>query len=298
LDRALVVIGSDPGCDLVLDHPTVSRRHLLVQVEASVKVTDLRSTAGTRINGAKLAPDLPCTLEPGDFLEVGKIAFSFHLAAPPASPPSPAPPSPRRAAPAPWKPVAAVVTVALLGGLLAFLSAGKEPPPAPAETPRPAPAPVAQAPPPVEEKPPPPPPEPEPPPKPKEPERAAPGELPPRAAAPDLPDLLEVDGSYYPARLRTLGGESVEALGADGRIYAVPMSRVKKIEDRADLAKRVRIERRRLAPKDVPARVALAEWCTARLLVDDAKALVREVLSHEPENKDARALKDRIEELG
>ncbi|MCK6461710.1 MAG: FHA domain-containing protein, partial [Planctomycetes bacterium] len=83
LDRALVVIGRDAGSDLVLDDPTVSRRHALVQVEgATVKVTDLRTTAGTRINGARLAPDLPCTLDPGDFLQVGKVVLSFHAAPP------------------------------------------------------------------------------------------------------------------------------------------------------------------------------------------------------------------------
>ncbi len=293
LDRALVVIGREPGCDFVLDDPTVSRRHVLVQVEDRVKITDLSSTAGTRINGAKLKPDVPCTLEPGDFLQVGKVVLSFHLAAPPPAPPSV--PAPRRTPP--WKPVAiglAFFAVAGVGALLAFRETPGSPPPAPpvevaSPTPEPEPPPPAVV-------------EPEPapapaPPKPAEPERAAAGELPPREVALDLPDLIEVDGkTHLPVRLKTLG-ESIEAVGADGRLYAIPMNRVTKVEDRADLARRVGVERRRLALDDVAGRVKLADWCAARLLLDEARALLREALSLAPEDPSARAALERLREL-
>jgi len=293
LDRALVVIGRDPGCDLVIEDPTVSRRHVLVQVEGRVKITDLRSTAGTRINGAKLTPDVPCTIEPGDFLQVGKIVLSFHVAAPPPAPPSLPPP---RRTPA-WKPVAigvALAAVAGTGALLAFRHTPAPPPPAAPEqvalvAPEPEPPPAAA----VEPAPPP-----APPPGPTEPERAAAGELPPREVAPALPDLIEVDGKTHLAvRLRTLG-ETIEAIGADGRLYAIPMKRVTKVEDREDLARRVAVERRRLALDDVAGRVKLADWCAARLLREEARTLVREALSLSPEDPDARAALARLEELG
>jgi hypothetical protein len=293
LDRALVVIGRDAGSDLVLDDATVSRRHALVQVDHGVKVTDLRSTAGTRINGAKLKPDVPCTLEPGDFLQVGKIVLSFHAVTPPPAPPSP--PPARRSQP----PVASIgigiafVAVAGLGALLAFVERKEPPPPPPpAEVVRePEPVPEPELPLPVEE-PAPPPAEP---PKPAAPERAVAGELPPREPATDLPDLIEVDGkTYLPARLQTLGAEGIEVIGADGRLYAIAAKRVTKIEDRADLARRFGVERRRLAPGDVAGRVALAEWCAARLLRDEARALVREALSLLPEDAAARALHARL----
>jgi hypothetical protein len=290
LDRALVVIGRDPGCDLVLDDTTVSPRHVLVQVEDRVKITDLNSTAGTRINGAKVKPDFPCTLEPGDFLAVGRVVLSFHVAAPP-----PAPPSPPRAAPQlPWKPIGTALALVAVAGLGMFLALKESPrpvpPPAPVEVvrpPEPAPAPAPA----VEPAPAPPPPS-----KPAEPQRAAAGELPPRGPAKDLPDLIEVDGkTYLPVKLKTLG-ENVEAFGADGRIYAIPMKRVTKIEDRADLARRLGVERRRLAPDDVAARVALADWCEARLLREEARALVREALSLKPEDPAARAALARLQE--
>jgi len=294
LDRALVVIGRDPACDLVIEDPTVSRRHVLVQVEGRVKITDLRSTAGTRINGAKLKPDVPCTIEPGDFLQVGKVALSFHVAAPPPAPPSL--PSPRRT-PA-WKPVAiglAFAAVAGVGAMLAFRETGASPPPSP-----PAEVATVVVPPPEPEPPPPAPVEPAPalPPKPKEPERAAAGELPPREVASDLPDLIEVDGKTHLAvRLKTLG-DTIEAIGADGRLYAIPMKRVTKVEDREDLARRVAVERRRLALDDVAGRVKLADWCAARLLREEARTLVREALSLSPEDPGARAALVRVQELG
>jgi hypothetical protein len=301
LDRALVVIGRDRGSDLVIDDPTVSRRHALVQVEGTVKVTDLRTTAGTRINGARLAPDIPCTLEPGDFLQVGKVVLSFHAAPPP--PPAPPSPPPRRAPPAarafPWKHATiALAFVAVVGvAVLLALPRREEPSPPAQVAAKPEPAPEPPRPAPVEAVPPAPekPVAPEPP-LPSAPEHAPAGELPPPGAAPDLPDLIEVDGkTHLAARVKTLG-DSVEAIGADGRLYSIPGKRVTRIEDRADLARRVAVERRRLAPDDVPGRVALAEWCFSRLLVDEARALVREALSLAPQDAAARALDARLRE--
>ena len=69
LDRAVLVIGREEVSDIVILEPAVSRRHALLQVDGErVTVTDLGSSSGTRINGAKLMPDLPSSLEPGDFI--------------------------------------------------------------------------------------------------------------------------------------------------------------------------------------------------------------------------------------
>ncbi|HEX5138137.1 MAG TPA: FHA domain-containing protein [Planctomycetota bacterium] len=313
LDRALLVIGRDAGSDLVLDDATVSRRHALVQVEGSAKVTDLRSTTGTRINGAKLKPDLPCTLEPGDFLQVGKVVLSYHAAPPPPAPPSPPPrreaPPPRHARGFPWKHVGIGVAFVAVAGAAAFLALPRRDAAAPAagETAS-APAPVERAP--RVPEPAPAPPEPAPkatePDAPKEPEpaasrtpeRAGKGELPPPDAAPDLPDLIEVDGKIrFAARVTSLG-DPIEAVGADGRLYAIPAKRATRIEDRADLARRVAVARRRLAPDDLLGRVALAGWCLDRRMNAEARTLVREALSLSPEDKSARALDARLREQG
>lgn len=317
LDRALVVIGRDAGSDLVVDDVTVSRRHALLQVEeGTVKVTDLRSTTGTKINGAKLAPDLPCTLDPGDFLQVGKVVLSFHAAPPPPAPPSG--PSRHAATPArrgrafPWKHVAIAVAFVAVAGAAALLAlpgrgnAPAEKASAPASV---EPAPRVTDPPPKKE----PPKEPEPMPErapepgpgegpepaaPKAPERAGKGELPPPDAAPDLPDLLEVDRTIHLAARVTSLGDPIEAIGADGRLYAIPSKRVTRIEDRADLARRVAVARRRLAPDDVAGRVALAGWCLDRRMHAEARVLVREALSLAPQDASARALDARLKEQG
>jgi pSer/pThr/pTyr-binding forkhead associated (FHA) protein len=104
LDRSLLVIGRDPVADVHLDEPTVSRRHALIEVGARVRLTDLGSSTGTKINGAVLRRDLASTLEAGDLLHVGAVALAFHerLPAGHAPPPQqPAAPAPRpRARPA------------------------------------------------------------------------------------------------------------------------------------------------------------------------------------------------------
>lgn len=46
------VVGRDPGCDVVLDDPTVSRRHAILEVRASgLRLRDLRSGNGTFADG-------------------------------------------------------------------------------------------------------------------------------------------------------------------------------------------------------------------------------------------------------
>ncbi|HYV43342.1 MAG TPA: sigma 54-interacting transcriptional regulator [Myxococcaceae bacterium] len=53
------IVGSDPSCDLPIDHPTVSRRHLEVSLgRGGVQVNDLGSTNGTRYLGAQVAEAL------------------------------------------------------------------------------------------------------------------------------------------------------------------------------------------------------------------------------------------------
>jgi len=111
LDRAVLVIGREEVSDIVILEPAVSRRHALLQVDGErVTVTDLGSSSGTRINGAQLMPDLPSSLEPGDFIQLGRVTLTYHLAAPlqlaPAPPETSAavPPAPSvAAAPAPTK---------------------------------------------------------------------------------------------------------------------------------------------------------------------------------------------------
>jgi len=87
LDRALLVIGRDAVSDIIVLEPAVSRRHALVQVDGDqVTVTDLGSSSGTRINGARLTPDLPSTLATGDIMQLGRVTLTFYLGDPPPTP--------------------------------------------------------------------------------------------------------------------------------------------------------------------------------------------------------------------
>ena len=64
-----LVVGREPGANLVVDDPAVSRRHLLLRREAEGwSVVDLGSLNGTFVNGFRVERAM---LEPRDELRVG-----------------------------------------------------------------------------------------------------------------------------------------------------------------------------------------------------------------------------------
>lgn len=74
---ATEVIGRHPHCDLVLDDPSVSRRHARFEHGLSGwSVTDLNSTNGIKVNGSTVdaAP-----LDDGDRVELGTVRMTFIL---------------------------------------------------------------------------------------------------------------------------------------------------------------------------------------------------------------------------
>jgi len=72
-DDGQLLVGRDPdSCDVVLEHPTVSRRHAqLHHRDGAWVLQDLDSTNGTTINGKPVAR---CRLEPGDRVMLGRQA--------------------------------------------------------------------------------------------------------------------------------------------------------------------------------------------------------------------------------
>jgi adenylate cyclase len=81
LREGLTIVGRAPGCDLVINHPTVSRQHARVRFEAGrCYVTDAGSRYGTRVNGSKL--DRECELVAGDVVTVGAIAITIEQRVP------------------------------------------------------------------------------------------------------------------------------------------------------------------------------------------------------------------------
>jgi hypothetical protein len=73
-----VVIGREPGCTVVLDDPTISRRHCRLDLDATgqLRVRDLNSGNGTRINGRQVSSG---KAKAGDRIGLGSLEFRFEL---------------------------------------------------------------------------------------------------------------------------------------------------------------------------------------------------------------------------
>lgn len=87
-----VWIGREEGCEVVINHPVVSRRHAYVDPCTSAAggsgavVTDNHSRNGVLIAGQRL--DAPLLLREGDTFKVGPAMFAFHSTAADHAPPS------------------------------------------------------------------------------------------------------------------------------------------------------------------------------------------------------------------
>jgi pSer/pThr/pTyr-binding forkhead associated (FHA) protein len=74
INRFPCLVGRDPVCDFLLDHPMVSRRHCRLRLWAErVWVEDLGSLNGTRLNGKLLTRAAP--LADGDRLDLSDVTL-------------------------------------------------------------------------------------------------------------------------------------------------------------------------------------------------------------------------------
>ena len=75
LSRAVTVVGRHPDCDVVIEHPAVSGRHMLFRVvNRTVYVEDLASTNGTKVNGIAVSHQVIHHL---DMIEVGRHKLHY-----------------------------------------------------------------------------------------------------------------------------------------------------------------------------------------------------------------------------
>jgi pSer/pThr/pTyr-binding forkhead associated (FHA) protein len=75
LDKPVTVIGRHPACDVCIDHPAVSGRHMLFRVvDRTVYAEDLASTNGTKVNGHATQHQVVHHL---DMIEVGRHRLHF-----------------------------------------------------------------------------------------------------------------------------------------------------------------------------------------------------------------------------
>src|SRR5713101_4347887 len=87
-EKDLVLVGRKDGCDLRLNHKSVSKMHcVIVKTDGLLLLRDLGSTNGTRVNGQRVRR---AALLPNDQLSVASYKFRVHLGpddqpAPPAA---------------------------------------------------------------------------------------------------------------------------------------------------------------------------------------------------------------------
>jgi pSer/pThr/pTyr-binding forkhead associated (FHA) protein len=75
-EKNQVQIGRDPGNDVVLDSPLISRFHAVVErVGQRYRVRDLKSTNGTIINDRPIEEEI--WLKPGDTMRIGPYRFAL-----------------------------------------------------------------------------------------------------------------------------------------------------------------------------------------------------------------------------
>lgn len=78
IERARVTIGRDPGNDVQLDNPLVSRYHAEVErLGTRYRLRDLSSTNGTFVNGQRIEGQI--WLEAEDVIRIGSTRFTFAL---------------------------------------------------------------------------------------------------------------------------------------------------------------------------------------------------------------------------
>jgi pSer/pThr/pTyr-binding forkhead associated (FHA) protein len=78
LPSSVTVIGRRHGCDLLIQLPTISRRHCeITQNGEFLKVRDLDSTWGTFVNGQRVKGEKP--IKAGDSVRIGPLTFVCQI---------------------------------------------------------------------------------------------------------------------------------------------------------------------------------------------------------------------------
>jgi DNA-binding NtrC family response regulator len=72
-----VKIGRAPSCDLVIEHPSVSRHHATLRLEP-LEIMDVRSRNGIRLRGAVLAREAVVAIAIGEALQLGHATVLIH----------------------------------------------------------------------------------------------------------------------------------------------------------------------------------------------------------------------------
>lgn len=78
----MITVGRSPNNDIVLPVSDVSKFHAMLREEDGAwTLTDAGSTFGTVVTGRKLEAQHPAPIRPGDDLQLGSVALTFHSSA-------------------------------------------------------------------------------------------------------------------------------------------------------------------------------------------------------------------------
>ena len=77
IDDLLILIGRDASCQIVIDHPAVSRNHALIEMtQTGPVITDQSSDSGTFVNDTRIDPEIRFPIDAGDRVRIGDHEFT------------------------------------------------------------------------------------------------------------------------------------------------------------------------------------------------------------------------------
>jgi DNA-binding NtrC family response regulator len=69
------VVGRSHAADIYIDHPSISRRHVVLRTSPGLAIKDEGSLNGTRVRGSALAANTVVPLAVGDLIEIGSVTL-------------------------------------------------------------------------------------------------------------------------------------------------------------------------------------------------------------------------------
>ena len=70
-----LTIGRSSGCDVRIDHTSVSRKHAVLHLGAVTKIEDAGSANGTKVAGKVVTSGVPVAIVPGEVIELGTVVL-------------------------------------------------------------------------------------------------------------------------------------------------------------------------------------------------------------------------------